>query len=140
MPKHLHADVMTQYAADAQRTENPWELWEHRDRGETDGWRTLTGHPLWGNSKEYRRKPRTLEINGIKVAGPLREAPREGVKVYVPSLARIPFSPTPYVLEYTWCDEEWHRRMLADGALYATPEEASNAAKALLSFTKEDQT
>ena len=28
MPKHIHADIMKQYAEDAMTTDEPWKLWE----------------------------------------------------------------------------------------------------------------
>ena len=28
MDKHIHADLMLQYAQDAQETDKPWERWE----------------------------------------------------------------------------------------------------------------
>jgi hypothetical protein len=52
--KHKHADNMAAYAADAQTTEKPWELWEAKpSRGD---WFNLASHPSWADTHEYRRK------------------------------------------------------------------------------------
>ena len=31
MPKHIHAELMKQYAEDAMTTDEPWKLWEAYD-------------------------------------------------------------------------------------------------------------
>jgi hypothetical protein len=68
MSAHKHAALMLQYAQDAAETETPWERWEWR-RGH--GWIDMTGSPLWVNEYEYRRKPRTININGLEVPEPM---------------------------------------------------------------------
>ena len=76
--KHKHADLMAAYAADAQTTDKPWELWESRNArrddypdngysvyGKKSEWYTLKSDPCWNPWFEYRRKPqeRTLVLN-----------------------------------------------------------------------------
>lgn len=58
MTKHIHAELMAQYAQDALETDRPWERWEQRDIGEED-YRPLNCSPSWGLFVEYRRKPET---------------------------------------------------------------------------------
>jgi hypothetical protein len=56
--QHIHAELMTAYAADAARDFRPWELWEFRDKGLAnypDQWQTLERHPAWQLNTEYRR-------------------------------------------------------------------------------------
>ena len=56
--KHNHADLMAAYAADAQTTFTPWELWQCRvPRSVDPKWFALVGHPMWATDCEYRRKP-----------------------------------------------------------------------------------
>ena len=38
MTKHIHADLMMEYAKDAMETDKPWERWEYNDGS---GWRML---------------------------------------------------------------------------------------------------
>lgn len=56
--KHKHAELMAAYAADAQTTDKPWELWEYQ-RPCFGSWHGLLTHPTWENTCEYRRKPKT---------------------------------------------------------------------------------
>ena len=54
MPKHIHAELMKQYAEDAMTTDEPWKLWEfYSNHGY---WTTLTDNPLWYANSKYRRK------------------------------------------------------------------------------------
>lgn len=67
--KHKHAELMAAYAADAQTTDKPWELWESRNArrddypdngysvyGKKSEWYTLKSDPCWNPWFEYRRK------------------------------------------------------------------------------------
>lgn len=73
--KHKHADNMAAYAADAQITNKPWELWESRDArkdnypdtgysvySKKSEWYTLKSDPCWNPWFEYRRKPQTHTV------------------------------------------------------------------------------
>jgi hypothetical protein len=66
--KHKHADLMMQYAQDAQTTENPWELWECRVPTRSIGkntapeWGDCISGPAWAVAYEYRRKPQTHTV------------------------------------------------------------------------------
>ena len=77
MGRHIHADLMTLYAEDAQETETPWERWEYqvRDGGTPAIWRNLIRHPGWHPLDLYRQKPPTIEVNGIPVPPPVKEIP-----------------------------------------------------------------
>ena len=66
--KHKHADNMAAYAADAQTTDKPWELWQFRYDSQCWHawvWRALTEHPTWHVDYEFRRKPQehTIVLN-----------------------------------------------------------------------------
>jgi hypothetical protein len=64
--KHKHADLMAAYAADAQTTDKPWELWECRVPRRVDPkWESCGGNPVWSVDCEYRRKPKqhTIVLN-----------------------------------------------------------------------------
>ena len=67
--KHKHADSMAAYAADAQTTFTPWELWEARDtkanHPDNSRWYTLKSDPAWNTTHDYRRKPvqHTVTLN-----------------------------------------------------------------------------
>ena len=55
MPKHIHAELMKQYAEDAMTTDEPWKLWEFlHPRNKT--WDTMENNPIWDEGIKYRRK------------------------------------------------------------------------------------
>jgi len=76
------------------------------------------------------RKPRTININGIEVPEPLREAPEIGSYFWVPN---IPI-PSPYRL--SWEGKEVDFLALRAGLAHRTKEAAETHVRALLSFTK----
>jgi len=69
MPKHIHADLMKQYAEDAMTTDEPWKLWEVYN--EVHGWYTMQSNPSWYNHIKYRRKQKYEVIfdNNLNEAG-----------------------------------------------------------------------
>ena len=54
MPKHIHAELMKQYAEDAMTTDEPWKLWEVYDVF-SKKWRVCT-NLTWNPDCKYRRK------------------------------------------------------------------------------------
>ena len=54
MPKHIHAELMKQYAEDAMTTDEPWKFWEYYSN--YGHWTALTDSPLWYTFSKYRRK------------------------------------------------------------------------------------
>lgn len=64
MPKHVHAELMAQYAQDALETDKPWERWEFRFRRRPSNWRDFTNGPTWLPDIEYRRKPSRVQVAG----------------------------------------------------------------------------
>lgn len=52
--KHIHADLMKQYAEDAANHEFPYIFWQYNITGE---WHDLMKHPEWDFNTKYRRKP-----------------------------------------------------------------------------------
>jgi hypothetical protein len=53
MSKHVHADLMLQYAQDAQETDKPWERWEVFG---LCGWGSCRSEISWSEYAKYRRK------------------------------------------------------------------------------------
>ena len=121
MNKHKHAELMVLYAQDAMETDEPWERWESR-KCENNVWSDLDNHPCWFTHREYRRKQRTININGYEVPEPLREIPEDAGHVY-----EVDFYTGVKCLEAA----------LRNGFVHATKEAAELHAEALLSFTKQ---
>jgi len=69
--KHKHAENMLAYAQDAMETDKPWERWEWFNEYDQE-WETLALNLKWGLNDQYRRKPRTSNINGFDVPEPVR--------------------------------------------------------------------
>ena len=70
MTAHKHAALMAQYAQDAAETDRPWERWQVYIMG---GWRNWDIPFTFYPESEYRRKPRTININGYEVPEPVRK-------------------------------------------------------------------
>lgn len=127
--KHPHAELMMQYAQDAMETDKPWERWQFCS---LDGiWGDCKFHPRWNKYYKYRRKPRTININGYEVPEPLRTSPCVGTDVYYPSL-----DGHGLVARNKFVDNTFNNLRLKRGLLHLTKEAAEMHAKALLSFTR----
>ena len=129
--KHPHAELMFEYALDAMETDKPYERWEFCSFGAD--WRPLIKEPIWQTDYEYRRKPKTIKIGEYDVPEPLREAPAEGTRCYMPNILDLDNTFT-YYTEFNPSNNT-HRLGLVKGNLHLTQEAAELHAKALLSFT-----
>ena len=123
---HVHAKLMAEYAKDAAKSKEPWKDWEMTDSFDTTSWISCTGHPGWISVLNYRRKPKTVTINGIVVNKGLTEANYDD-EVFLTLLN----SPDKYIaLRF-----EWGRlQCLERGLVHATKEDAIAMADALLAF------
>lgn len=130
MSKHPHAENMALYAQDAMETDRPWERWEVKTR--MGGWHLFDCHPEWIADREYRRKPRTININGFEVPEPMREAPRIGSIYYAPTITYFNIATGSTTWDGGTVDCCW----LARGLCHTTREAAELHARALLSFTE----
>jgi len=122
---------MLAYAQDAMETDKPWERWEYTDGESALRWRPCSNHPSWSTFNEYRRKPRTININGHEVPEPVRDAPRFREEYFI-----VDTWNDEIVDSYHWNDDEADRRLLKRGIIHLTREAAEAHAKALLSFTE----
>ncbi len=125
---HVHAELMAQYAEDARETSRPWERWQHSAPGK---WRDCAGHPQFDEEVQYRRKPRTITINGREVPEPMREAAKRGKGYFI----AVPTRNDLYS-EETWRGDEMDICWLSRGLCHSTKEAALAHAEALLSFTE----
>ena len=122
---HPHAASMLLYAQDAAETDKPWERWEFK--GSDNGFNGCLKHPEWREDFEYRRKPKTITVNGIEVPEPVRKAPKFREKFFLVN----PASPTLFN-EYSWSDHEYDNGWLNKGLIHLTEKAAIAHAKALL--------
>lgn len=82
-------------------------------------------------------EPKTIRIGEYEVPLPLREAPPEGTKCYMPNILDLDNTFT-YYTEFEASNRR-HRLGLLKGNLHLTKEAAQLHAKALLSFTTTEQ-
>ena len=132
MTKHIHADLMLEYAKDALETDKPWLLWQYYILY-TQGWCNCEGgHPSLDVLTKYRRKPKTISINGHEVPEPLRTAPATLSLYYQPVLGRKELYLGPLV----WDGGPYDQQQLERGILHTTKEGAIEHALALISQTR----
>ena len=128
--KHKHAELMMEYAKDALETDKPWERWEISwDMGI---WITVGGDLNFLPDNEYRRKPRTININGFEVPEPYRGELKITGSYFTPYLS----DPSDPFMKCDWGDDPEESELLSLGLIHLTKEAAILHAKALLSFTK----
>lgn len=126
---HPHAENMKLYAEDAITTNEPWKLWEVNRYGK---WRPLSKNPEWGTDRQYRRKPKPININGFEVPSPLRDLPNDGEICYIVNLAEDKVYATVWYSAHSFF-KQW----LKSGIIHRTKEAAEIHLKALLSFTQQ---
>ena len=123
MSKHPHAESMALYAQDAMETDAPWRLWQYKLLEDCTWHEFGATGPYWLSYIEYRRKPRTITINGHEVPEQMREAPRRGAEFFIAD----PYGDS-ISLRYEWFSSEVFSRWFARGLCHAT-REAAEAAK-----------
>lgn len=142
MSKHIHAEHMLQYAQDAAETDKPWERWQVRQwYKETiavvvyGDWRDCAPSDMtFPDDCEYRRKPRTININGHEVPEPVRCPLNIGTEYWTPHI-----STGAHTNSATWTEHEFDYARLRNGVIHQTCGAAELHARALLSFTMQEE-
>lgn len=127
--KHRHAELMMEYARDAMETDKPWERWEFKFEG--DEWKDLVDHAIWRIDCEYRRKPKTININGHEVPEPVRE-PLKMQEIYYAAYLFSRDEPVSTI----WSGASFDTYCLENGLVHVSKEAAIKHTEALLSFTR----
>ena len=67
MSRHIHAESMAAYAADAMQSDEPWTRWEAC--APIGSWYGLKSHPAWADDHQYRHKPKqyTVVLNRMQI-------------------------------------------------------------------------
>ena len=126
---------MALYAQDAMETDKPWGRWQFKNKYTGDKWTALVDHAEWLINTDYRRKPRTISINGYEVPDPVREPLGENDVYYYVTFGSL--YTANGASESRWCDAAGVSRLRLDkGIIHLTREAAEIHAKALLSFTE----
>ena len=131
MDKHVHAELMMQYAQDAMETPHPWERWEYQTESmqEGDVWNNCFPNPSFDVRYKYRRKPKMLSVtlaSGEVVSWP---EPHCTELEYGDAYFYVDVDGSVMVEE--WDCLEWDERTLADGWVHLTEDAAEQHATAL---------
>ena len=135
MSRHKNAQQAIEYWTDALTIDEPWLGWEYSVNGwylpdEEAGWIHMCGHHHFEDNCKYRRKQKTININGFEVPEPIRGELTRGQMYFVPRISD-PDDP----LWVTYYDLPSDISRIASGAVHLTAKAAILHAKALLSFT-----
>lgn len=96
-------------------------------------WCTLEQAPeyLFDDGAEFRRKQKTIKVNGVDVPEPCKEMPEDrNTKYFFPSLLSVDLADYSY---YT--DDSFDRLALERGLMHLTRENAIAHAKAILGLS-----
>lgn len=104
---HPHFEIMANFAEIAAVNDKPWEHIQMRIPESNMEWMNCPRMPDWNVNVEYRIKPYTVELAGVKVQLPITEAPEAGTIVYIPNL----FFPTQPI-ELNWSNSETDKALL----------------------------
>ena len=121
---------MIEYAKDAMETDMPWLRWEKKVNGLDNQFVGCGGNPSWNDYAEYRRKPRTININGQEVPAPYRGEMKDGQIYYMPRIG--------YDIIYdakSWGTYLYDAEAMHMGLVHLNKEAAIAHALALMSFT-----
>ncbi len=135
MAKHIHADLMLQYAQDAMETPRPWERWEVYGKV-TGTWIPLSeGEGLsFISEHQYRRKPKMLSVtlaDGETVSWP--EPHRTELEYGDPYFYFVPTHGD--IMLKKWDCAPWDITTLSNGWLHLTKEAAKQHATAILKIS-----
>ena len=127
MTAHVHAALMLQYAQDAAETDKPWERWEGSDDS-GDSWQEFTDdeRPVWDESWIYRRKPRTIKVNGFDVPDPMQTHPEKHAQFWI-----VDLTSEECTCSLVWRGDSFDMRALSRGLIHSTKEAAAKHAMAM---------
>lgn len=126
MAGHPHADLMAK-AAEIAKTDQYWQRHFEEKFHSTDKWNPMSD-VFFQTHREYRLKPRFIDINGHQVPEPVQEPLEYGTDYCVVVLDGIDYQ--------RWCDDEDDENLLKQGLIHLTKEAAEAHIAALLSFTQ----
>ncbi|MBD2803056.1 hypothetical protein ID854_22070 [Xenorhabdus sp. M] len=131
MAKHIHADLMMEYAKLAQETDRPHEYFQELY---CDEWHDMDSQYSFRPNIHYRRKPRTIKIGNYDVPEPVRVPLELDVAYWF-----VDFSQEGLVRGSSWDDCDFEHNALNKGLIHLTQEAAELHAKALISLTKKKE-
>lgn len=128
MSGHPHADLMAK-AAEIAKTDQYWQRHFEEKFHSTDKWNPMSD-VFFQTHREYRLKPRFIDINGHQVPEPEREPLEVNNLLWIADITQ------PNAEQLMWTDHTSDILMLERGILHLTKEAAEAHIAALLSFTQ----
>ncbi|MBI6550700.1 hypothetical protein [Xenorhabdus lircayensis] len=136
MAKHIHADLMMEYAKLAQKTERPWEYFQYRIHGNEE-WRDGEDSFAFSHRREYRLKPKTIRIGEYDIPEPVREPLENGTEYYYVSTGQLSY--INWASMAGWSGRAIDIMRLDFGIIHLDRESAELHAKALISLTQKKE-
>ncbi|MEQ2025381.1 hypothetical protein ABLB84_06230 [Xenorhabdus szentirmaii] len=137
MAKHIHADLMMEYAKLAQETDRPWEHFQFKLQGDIE-WHNPSAGLAFRDDNEYRLKPHTIKIGNYDVPEPVRKPLEDGARYYYVNTSYIVCEDSA-VSTSLWGNLHGDNIILRRGFIHLTRESAELHAKALISLTKKKE-
>ncbi|PHM61238.1 hypothetical protein [Xenorhabdus ishibashii] len=131
MAKHIHADLISEYARLSHITDRPWEYFEFKYWGD---WLPENGEILFLPDREYRLKPRTIRIGEYDVPEPVSGLLEYDQEYYYPIITDDAFN--HLYRRATWDDDSYDNARLKRDLIHLDRESAELHAKALISLTQ----
>ena len=117
MTAHPNAHILAQLAEIAKTNDKPWERLEVQDI--YGNWVKCGSQITILNPDVILRiKPTTVNIGGVELEGPLREAPEENTGLWL----LFDHTPTPDASLSFFPQHHEHTRLLSEGRLFASKE------------------
>lgn len=126
MSAHVHAPNMALYAQDAAESDKPWEMWEGWSGCR---WNRLDVNPPWDEFAQYRRRERTIAVNGIEIPEPVRVPLNDGDNYFLPDIFGCD---RVYEIPNQWNGTDAELGWLARGMIHLTHAAARQHAIAML--------
>lgn len=128
MSGHPHADLMAK-AAEIAKTDQYWQRHFEEKFHSTDKWNPMSD-VFFQTHREYRLKPRFIDINGHQVPEPVLEPLEVNNLLWIADITQ------PNAEQLMWTGHTSDILMLERGILHLTKEAAEAHIAALLSFTQ----
>ncbi|NHB87169.1 hypothetical protein C5471_05365 [Photorhabdus tasmaniensis] len=127
--KHVHAQLMMQYAQDAMKSDEPWKRWE---RFHAVSWEQCKHSPAWNTKFKYRRKPEIITVGSVSFLKPISEAPALNTLCYV-----VAIRSNINIHSITWHNgSPMFRNFLKQGLIHLTEDAAQQHLEALIKINK----
>ncbi|MBS9427838.1 hypothetical protein [Photorhabdus akhurstii] len=129
--KHVHAELMMQYAQDALKTDEPWLMWE-RLYTKAIGWEQCPHNPGWNPEFKYRHKPEIITVGSVSFPKPISEAPALDTLCYV-----VAIRSNINIHRITWHNgSPMFSNFLKQGLIHLTEDAAQQHLEALIKINR----